>query len=486
MRLLRTTGQARNQRFPALTIALIALSLWISGRCLALPLGTTSTQVSQAEPSIPDLQKIQHVIWIIQENRSFDNYFGTFPGADGIPAGTCLPELPGSKTCVKPFHLLAGQPPCDLSHDWQIAHAAYDHGAMDGFVWAEGSIYTMGYLDARDIPNYWSYARHFTLCDRFFSSLNGPSFPNHVYTVAAQSGGVITSIGTLKELERTLDDPDGFSFASMVNLFQKTNLSWKYYVETRSVPPGLTNRVYTTYPDPKHFSPWNPLVAFKTVRDSPSLMAHLVDLKEYFQELKNDSLPQVCWIVPDGQDSEHRIQPPAQGMWYVTRLINALMQSSSWKDSVAFLTWDDYGGFCDHVPPPEVDAYGYGPRVPMIVISPYAKSSYISHFTYDFTSVLKFIEVRWGLGHLTLRDDRADDMRDCFDFTQAPNPALVIPIPADYKSKYYAPYCQYPPSVLIPTPLKPGPYNEPWVGNADIGNRRVGAMSGELGKDHET
>src|SRR5208283_3151447 len=137
------------------------------------PLGKDSLPKAQAGGSSGPphgMEKIQHVIWIIQENHSFDNYFGTFPNADGIPPSTCLAEMPGSKKCVKAFHMPAGQPLLDLEHSWETAQAAYDHGAMDAFVWVEGSPYTMGYYDETDIPNYWRYAHLFTLCDRFFSS----------------------------------------------------------------------------------------------------------------------------------------------------------------------------------------------------------------------------------------------------------------------------------------------------------------------------
>lgn len=402
------------------------------------------------------MKKIEHVIWIIQENRSFDNYFGTFPGADGIPPSVCLPVMPGSKNCVKPFHMPPGEPLTDLSHNWERAHGDYDHGAMDGFVWAEGSPYTMGYLDNRDIPNYWKYARQFTLCDRFFSSLLGPSGPNHVFTVAAQSGGLINNVGTLADLKRVLDDPDGFSFASMVTLFSKTKLTWKYYVETQSIPPGTNPLMvaHVAYPDPKAFTLWNPLPGFKTIRDNDALMANLVSDNQFFKDIKEGTLPAVSWLIPDFQDSEHPPEPPDQGMWYVTRLINTVMDSPYWKNSVIFLTWDDYGGFYDNVPPPTVDAYGYGPRVPMLVISPYAKEHFVSHYTYDFTSVLKFIEVRWGLPHLTARDDRANDMNDCFDFNQAAIAPLVIPIPRDLpKSRLVLPHQEAPPSVQIPQPI---------------------------------
>lgn len=397
------------------------------------------------------IQKIEHVIWIIQENRTFDNYFGMYPGADGIPPGTCLPKLPGSQECVKPFRM-ADIPACDLSHEWEIAHAAYDHGAMDGFVWAEGSPYTMSYLEQTDIPNYWTYAAHFVLADRFFSSLDGPSLPNHLFTVAAQSGGLTGNVGTFEQLTREIDDPEGFSFASMADLFSKANITWKYYVETLPKPPGAEDRNNLRYPDPKQMSLWNPLPAFAKVRKDPTLMAHLVTLDEYARDLQHGTLPQVVWIIPAFQDSEHPPEPVQQGMWYVTRQVNTLMQSRYWSSSVIFLTWDDYGGFYDHVPPPHVDAYGYGPRVPLLIISPHAKPGYITHQVADFTSMLRFIEERFDLPHLTARDHRASDFSDAFDFGQHPNPPLILPVPPNLKSQlveYYG--CTYPPSVPIPS-----------------------------------
>ncbi len=440
----------RQKVISLLTILFGVVGLSVS--FLADPQAKPGDQMQPASHAPEGITKIRHVIWIIQENRSFDNYFGTFPGADGIPPSTCLPKLPGSKECVAPFHF-EGPLPLDLGHEWESARAAYDNGKMDGFVWAEGSPYTMGYYDERDIPNYWKYARDFTLCDRFFSSLMGDSLPNHLYTVAAQNGGLYKSVGTIQAVKYFLDDPDAFSFASMVDLFAKASVSWKYFVETLPEPSGQPfqdlHRLY--YPNPKDFTLWNPLPGFKAVRDDPSRMANLVDLKEYFRALQEGTLPQVSWIVPDFQDSEHPMQPPVQGMWYVTKLVNALMESPYWKDSVIFLTWDDYGGFYDHVPPPEVDVYGYGPRVPMIVISPFAKRGHISHYTYDFTSVLKFIEERWGMPHLTARDHRANDMRDCFDFDQTSYPPVVISIPTTgIPSGLVLPHGFYPPSVPLP------------------------------------
>jgi phospholipase C len=431
-----------------------------AGLCIALTFAASACRQGGGSAQNPPpvgpagMDKIQHVVWILQENRSFDNYFGTYPGADGIPAGTCLPDLPGSKSCVKPFHMPNAMPECDLKHEWEIAHAAYDHGAMDGFVWAEGSSYTMGYLDGSDIPNYWNYARHYALADRFFSSLNGPSMPNHVFTVAAQSGGLIINACSkdheLEALEDATDDPDGFSFASLVNLLAGAHISWKYYVETPKVPPPKTDDpCHVFYPSPQQLGLWNPLPGFKTIRDNPKLMSRLVNVTEFEQDVEKGTLPEVSWIIPDFQDSDHPPEPVEQGMWYVTNLVNGLMKSRYWASSVVFLTWDDYGGFYDHVQPPQIDAFGYGPRVPLIIISPYARPGYITHQTGEFSSLLRFIEERFHLKTLTARDHLANDMTDAFNFSQMPNPPLVIPEPQGLTSTWKPLSCTYNPSVPI-------------------------------------
>jgi phospholipase C len=411
------------------------------------------------------IEKIHHLIWIMQENRTFDNYFGTFPGADGIPPGTCLPRMPGSSECVAPFHMPNIIPLCDLPHEWEDAHAVYNNGKMDAFVWVEGTSYTMGYLDDRDIPNYWTYAKHYTLCDRFFSSQMGESLTNHLYMVAAQSGGLIHGLDSVEETEEIHDghdDAGGFSFEAIINLLDAGHVSWKYYVETTPLtggefPPDAVGLL--GHPNPKKFSLWNPLPAFKGVKQNPQRMARLADLQEYFRDLKQGTLPDVSFIVPAFDDSEHPPETPQEGMLYVTTLINFWMESKYWDDGTVVLTWDDYGGFYDHVVPPEVDAFGLGPRVPALVISPYAKPGYVSHNVYDFTSVLKFIEERYGLPHLAARDARATAISDCFDFNQKPLSTLVIPISNPPPPVSY-PYCVFKPYITgvepHPTGQQPG------------------------------
>lgn len=416
---------------------------------------------------------LRHFIYIIQENQSFDRYFGTYPGANGIPTDAKLATKPGGPPEVSPFHLHQTAIPHDLSHSWQAATTAYHDGKMDGFLWAEWpralSFYwdkkpipqpdpnlihpkpvnpqqetraqlmrqrlegpaerggqgpmgnaagppqgpppdwvlnTLSYYDWHEIPNYWEYARQYTLCDNFFSSLMGPSEPNHLYTVAAQSGGMVNN-----PPPGLATEPGVYTFPTMAELLENAHVSWRYYDQK-------TN--------PHQHSLWNPLPGFVAFQNSPELMQHLVPLGDFYRDLANHSLPAVSWIVPTAEDSEH---PPAdayQGMWHVTQLVNALMQSPDWKDSVIILTWDDYGGFYDHVPPPNVDRYGYGPRVPALIISPYAKAGVICHTYFDFTSPLRLIEEHFGLKSLTARDAAAKDMLDCLNFQQKPLAPDVI------------------------------------------------------------
>ncbi len=329
--------------------------------------------------------RIEHILFLIQENHSFDSYFGTYPGAEGFPRGIKQPINPGGRPSVAPFHRTTDLNH-DMGHSWREARLAINHGRMDGFIFAAQSRDAMGYYDGSDIPNYWAYVRRFTLCDRFFSSLAGPSLPNHLYMVAAQSGGVV----------RNLRRPPagGFSFPTMAELLARSKVSWKYY----------------NGGEPEQFGLWNPLPGFKQFMDSKALMSHLVPNEQYFRDLRDGTLPAVAWIVPNEPESEHPVWDIRIGMWYTTAFVNALIKSPYWKNTVLVITWDDYGGFFDHVPPPRVDRYGYGPRVPTIIVSPYARQGYVDHTQYDFTSVLRFIEERHSLKPLTSRDRNANSL----------------------------------------------------------------------------
>jgi len=418
------------------------------------------------QPSLAQQRgRIDHIIFIIQENHSFDNYFGTYPGANGFPAGIALPVSPKQDEWVFPFHLdidqnvmLVGDelPPGisdpeqlegnvsqpfhlsseslgrDLSHSWQVAHLAYDNGKMDGFVYAEGSILTMGYYDRSDIPNYWSYADNFVLADNFFSSLMGPSFPNHLYIASGNNGpvdinaswiyekGIINNVG-----DPTLSTLD-LSWSTLAEQLSEANISWKWY-------DGNTNPLKPTI--------WNVLPLFDYFRKNPSeLKDHVFNTASFISDIKNGSLPAVSWIIPGSwvppdypqvckgiSPSEH---PPARsdcGMDYVTYLVNQVMQSNYWWSTAIIITWDDYGGFYDHVPPPQVDIYGLGFRVPTLIISPYAKHHYIDHTLYEFASFIKFVDVIFGLNPIYPRVIQANNMLNAFNFSQEPLAPLILP-----------------------------------------------------------
>ena len=202
-----------------------------------------------------------------------------------------------------------------------------------------------------------------------------------------------------------------FTFPTMVELLQNSGRTWKYYDEK---------------PNPHKHTLWNPLPGFKKIAANPKLMAHLVSLDQFYRDLQTGDLPEVCWIVPTFADSEHPPADSARGMWHVTQLVNAVMGSEYWKDCAIIVTWDDFGGFYDHVPPPQVDKYGYGPRVPALMISPWSRPGFVCHTTFDFTSPLRLIEKRYGLKSLTDRDRASHDMLDCFDFRQRPLKPDVI------------------------------------------------------------
>jgi phospholipase C len=372
---------------------------------------------------------IQHIVFILKENRSFDNYFGTFPGADGATSGTIST---GQRIS------LAQAPnvmPHDIGHDWGSAHTAMDNGRMDRFDLVgeasgpNGELLSMTqFLDA-DIPNYWSYAEHFSLADRMFSSLAGPSFPNHLYAVAAQAGGAINvpkgpTWGCDADDAEVVDvmDPKGtvsqvypcFDFQTLADSLEAAGVSWRYYA------PVAGQRGYI----------WSALDAIRHIRLTPLWTARVAPYGQFVDDAVSGSLPQVTWLIPDLDVSDHpqsKAGVCAGENWTVEQ-INAIMQGPDWPTTAIVLTWDDFGGFYDHVPPPAADQFGYGPRVPLLVISPYVKEGRVSHTVYEFASILQLIETRYNLKPLTTRDAVANSLLDMFDFTQTPAPPLIRPL----------------------------------------------------------
>jgi phospholipase C len=408
----------------------------------------------------------------MQENRSFDQYFGTFPGADGIPMQNgvptvCVPD-PKSNQCVKPYHnsndVNSGGPHASASATTDI-----NGGKMDGFVTAfrgaqkackspdapgcvkGASPDVMGWHDAREIPNYWAYAQNFVLQDKMFEPNASWSLPSHLFMVSGWSAWCKTP-GDQSSCTNALDGPpsrlntahNDYAWTDLTYLLHKTNISWAYYLSNGTEPDCADDAMLCqSKPQNKNVPGiWNPLPAFDTVKQD-SQLANIQTVDKYFAAAKDGTLPQISWIVPENTVSEH---PPAKisaGQAYVTSLINAAMQGPEWNSTAIFLSWDDWGGFYDHVVPPTVDQNGYGLRVPGLVISPYAKKGYIDHQTLSFDAYLKLIEDLFlGGQRLDPKTDGRPDPRPTvreavaqlgnllsdFDFTQSPRQPLVLPL----------------------------------------------------------
>lgn len=367
---------------------------------------------------------VEHVIVLMQENHSFDNYFGTYPGADGIPADTCMPVDPldaASSACITPFHL--GDNEVDLDdpdHSSATFKLQYNEGKMDGFVHAlnlrnqDGRL-AMAYYDERELPYHWNVAEEYVLFDRFFSSAAGGSFINHLYWIAAAPDKA-EGLSLQEHLAQT---------PTIFERLQEKGLSWKFYIQ--NYEPELNYRTLQDYPPNRQSQViWAPLLAMDRFLDDLELNRRIVDLSEYYEDLANGTLPNVAYMVPSGP-SEHPPSNVRSGQRFIKSLIQSLMQSRYWDTSAFIWTYDDWGGWFDHVPPPPVDAYGYGFRVPALLVSAYAKRGHIESATLDYTSILKFIEDNWSLEPLAERDANATSISGAFDFTAPPRPAAFLP-----------------------------------------------------------
>jgi phospholipase C len=358
----------------------------------------------------------------MQENHTFDNYFGTYPGVDGLPKGVCVPLDPtrGAKPCMKPFHIGSNSiEQRDLDHSAASYRLQYAGGKMNGFISAlqqrnqDGRL-AMGYRDARDLPFYWNLADEYVLYDRFFSSAGAGSFLNHIYWVTGSPGQGYDRV-----------PPDGFgNLPTIFDRLQKAHVSWKFYVQ--NYEPRLNYKTLDRFPGNRASQViWVPILNFARYLRDPEFMSHVVNLNQYYQDVQRGTLPEVSFIAPSGP-SEHPPSSLASGQAFVRSLINALMRSRDWQSSAFLLSYDDWGGWYDHVKPPQVDQFGYGFRVPALLVSPYARRGYVDGSTLDFTSILRFIEDNWSLPALTKRDRQANSIASGFDFAQPPREARFV------------------------------------------------------------
>ena len=409
-----------------LGVLAVGLSVWTAwSAAFAVPANPlTHASASPAQARYP----IDHVVIIDRENHSFDNIFGTFPGASGTTSG----RLPTGKVVAlgrTPDHTLL-----DINHSGGAAAYAVNSGRMNQFNLLPGAVQNgrdiaLSQYRKQDILSYWRYASTFTLDDHFFSTIMGPSFPNHLVTIAASSANVVDNpygqtfhawgcdsgpyaiVSAMNPTTgQSYEVKPCFNIPTMADTFQKYGVSWKYYA------PGQYKSGYI----------WSSFDAIKHIRDSSLWKTNVVPTGKFVSDVKSGNLPQVSWLVTSEQLSDHPPYSICLGQSWVDRQINAVMQSKYWKSTLIVLTWDDFGGFYDHMVPPVKDHISLGPRVPTILISPYARARYIDHHTMDFTSILKFIEQDYGLPALTARDRTAPNLLTSLSFTQKPLAPLVV------------------------------------------------------------
>ena len=462
-------------RSPALVVAVAVLA----GACSGGGSSSSSASSSGASPPIAPaapagvgIHKVKHVVVIMQENRSFDTYFGTYPGADGIPMQNgqptvCVPD-PARGGCDKPFHLttdINGGGP----HGQNNAVADINGGKMDGFVGqaeqgARGcadpfnpacsgrTTDVMGYKDAHEIPNYWAYAQNFVLQDHMFEPNASWSLPAHLFLVSEWSAHC-TRAGDASSCADALQNPGtptarvtpDYAWTDLTYLMHKVQVPWGYYVVSGTEPDCENPSAMSCAPIKQNAQTpgiWNPLPYFDTVRQDGQ-QGNVQSIANLYSQAKAGTLPAVAWVAPSGPVSEHPPAMTSAGESYVTSLVNALMASPDWASTAIFLAWDDWGGFYDHVVPPHVDANGYGLRVPGIVISPYAKKGFIDHQVLSFDAYARFIEDDFLNGQRLdpATDGRPDprpdvretatqlgDITKAFDFNQAPRPPMPLPV----------------------------------------------------------
>ena len=478
--------------------AQIALALLLAGVLAACTRSTSSTPpsaspsrsgdvsvppASTASPAPePGIEVLEHLIFIVQENRSFDHYFGTFPGVDGLPmkngeSTACVPD-PVLGGCARSYHddtlWDEGGP-----HGSPASEADINGGKMNGFIQAivDGVFVSpdacalhraepscaahlgprrqpdvMGWHDAREIPNYWAYAERFVLQDRMFAPTDAWSLPSHLFLVSGWSAKCedpsdpmscvnddrITGFYVKQRYHPTTP---AFAWTDITYLLSEAGVSWAWYVGD-----DTCLKAECTYAESVQGTPviWNVLPSFTTVHEA-SKLGRIQRRSDFLRAARDGKLPAVSWVLPDRRESEHpgSSNSVADGQAHVTKVINAAMRGPDWDSTAIFLTWDDWGGFYDHVEPPTVDRNGYGLRVPALVISPWVRPGSIDHQTLSFDAYLKLIEDRFLGGQRldpktdgrpdprpTVREeiDILGDLTTLFDFTQDPLPPLILPL----------------------------------------------------------
>jgi phospholipase C len=378
-------------------------------------------------PALETRWPIDRVVYLMLENRSFDNLFGRFPGANGTRTGVRWGQEVPLQRCPEWL-------PGDLPHDTASWHVSYNDGKMDGFAIGEfGPYFAYSQFDRPDVPNYFHWAEDYVLCDNFFASVAGPSYPNHLYMIAGQAGGAINNPENIAvkrlndgrvfkswgcdaygdDVYVEVEDEHGnvsrhstcFDMKTVGHQLSKGDIDWAFY-SADPYQAGYIWQAYSSIEDIFH--------------DEEQWQAHIWPVDDLVRDIEAEALPSVTWITPRFQLSDHPPFSTRHAHNWVTDIVNAIMRSSMWDSIAIFISWDEWGGLYDHVPPPKIDDVELGFRVPMLVISPYAKRGYIDDAFGEFSSPLRFIADNWGLPSLTSRIRSSHNFEHVFDFDRKP------------------------------------------------------------------
>ncbi|MBV8372253.1 MAG: hypothetical protein JOY69_03250 [Candidatus Eremiobacteraeota bacterium] len=394
------------------------------------------------------LGKFKHVVIVVQENRTTDNLFNGLPGADTVQKGL------NSKGQSVPLSKVSLSSPYDIQHDHTAFRTEYDGGKMNGFDLVVSHCHgncpppetrAYGYVDPTETAPYFAMAEQYAFADRMFQSNQGPSFPAHLYVIAGSSEDAVGSQYKISENPNRpqgghtagCDSPPGtlamlidqngnenqsifpcIDVPTIFDLLYKKQLSWRYYQDHNG--PGL----------------WNAADAIEHLRKGARYHENvLAPSGQFLRDVARGNLATLSVITPSAKDSDHAGITGKGGPSWVAAIVNAVGSSPYWQNTAIFVTWDDWGGWYDHVKPPMYNSYELGMRVPLVVVSPYTPAGYVSHVQHEFGSMLKFIEETYGLGSLDTTDARADDLSDCFNFSQAPR--QFVPIHAPRPRSYF-------------------------------------------------
>jgi phospholipase C len=421
----------------------------------------------------PSSTHIRHIITVVMENHDYDNLFGTYcqslgqycsSTGNGIPSGTCVPYLPHQPIfgCIRPYNLSVGElNVSDLPHDWTSGTEAYANGSMNDFYSAEtDSTITFGHYNGSTIPISWDLAEQYAIGDNFFAANLSYSLPNHWYLLAGAAPNISYDSYIKDGSDRLTYLQESNATPTIQDLLNGTSVSWNYYdfaLENRSTAVNASNWNSA-------YDYWNPL-AGRGESYSPNEMVHFVPRQQILTDLSDGSLPQLSWVIPAATYSEHPGYNITEGEEWLAELVDAVESSPDWSSTAIFVTWDDYGGWYDHVAPPLDGSDLLSFRAPIIVISPYARENEISHQFLTFFSLLHFDEWQFGLGCLTALDCNAPLPFSFFNFNQTARTPMFFPtnwLNASYPMPLQSPLV---PSVLCPS--CGGENWQSWTYNAD-------------------